>query len=157
MVDVSTPSQPRILWGQVLDFNCYDFVLVDDFLTIANWNNGIKLYKADLKSGLELLDEEVNYSVCRSVAVSGDRVYAGSGTGGLFVYDHDLNPIDPQGFVAGENCLEVKTARGYGFLSNGEHGITIVDISNPADLKWISCYSSIRPSSSRAVTRRPTR
>ncbi|UCE65458.1 MAG: T9SS type A sorting domain-containing protein, partial [Candidatus Zixiibacteriota bacterium] len=142
MVDISSPSQPQILWGEPLDFNCYDFILSDDFLTIANWNNGFRLYRADLKSGLEFLDEEINYSVCRSVAVSEGRVYAGSGTGGLNVYDHDLNSIDSQGFAAGENCLEVKTAAGYGFLSNGEHGITIIDISNPTDLKWISCYSS---------------
>ncbi|UCE65682.1 MAG: hypothetical protein JSU85_12590, partial [Candidatus Zixiibacteriota bacterium] len=142
MVDISSPSQPQILWGEPLDFNCYDFILSDDFLTIANWNNGFRLYRADLKSGLEFLDEEINYSVCRSVAVSEGRVYAGSGTGGLNVYDHDLNPIDSRGLAAGENCLEVKTAAGYGFLSNGEHGITIIDISNPTDLKWISCYSS---------------
>jgi hypothetical protein len=58
------------------------------------------------------------------------------------VYDHDLNLIDPGSFAVGENCLEVKTAGGYGFLSNDEHGITIVDISNPADLKWISSYNS---------------
>lgn len=142
MVDVSSRSQPQIQWGQALNFNCYDFILIGGLLTVANWNNGFKLYRADLKSGLDLLDEKINYSVCRSVSLSDGRVYAGSGTGGLMVFDDDLNLIDPQGFAAGENCLEVKTAGGYGFLSNDEHGITIVDISNPLNLKWISSYVS---------------
>ncbi|UCC79775.1 MAG: T9SS type A sorting domain-containing protein [Candidatus Zixiibacteriota bacterium] len=142
MVDVSSPSQPQVQWGQPLDFNSNDFILAGDFLAVANWNNGFKLYGADLKSGLDFLDEKVNYSVCRSVSLSDGRVYAGSGTGGLMVFDQDLDPIDLQRFAVGENCLEVKVAGGYGFLSNDEHGITIIDISNPSNLKWISSYVS---------------
>jgi hypothetical protein len=76
------------------------------------------------------------------VALLDGRVYAGSGTGGLLVYDSELNPAESQGNFPGENCLEVKADGNYGFLSNSENGITILDISNPYDLKLLSSYSS---------------
>lgn len=142
MMDISNPTQPQYLWGQSLDFNSNDFILKDNYLTVANWNNGIKLYRADLKSGLQLLDEKVDYSVCRSVAVSNGRVLAGVGTGGILAYDYNLNPFESDESPAGENCLEVKIANRYAFLSDDANGVSIVDISNPDDFKLVSTFHS---------------
>jgi hypothetical protein len=141
MIDVTNPAQPQTLWGQPLEFNSNDFDLDGEFLAVANWIHGLKLYRTDLKSEFTLLDREINYSVCGSIAVEAGRIYVGSGTGGLLTYDHDLSPNDAGEIAVGENCLEVKIDNGYAFLSNGEYGVTMVDISNPDDFKLISTFN----------------
>ncbi len=138
LIDISSPSRPEEIWSVDLDFNAMDFAVKDDFLFLANWNYGAKLYDLELKEGMEKINEIVNYSECKSIDIKDDIIYAGGGTGGMLVFDNELNRIPIPNYTADGNCLEVNIEGDLAFLSSDENGLSIMNISDPYGIKEIS-------------------
>ena len=141
-VDVSRPSLPEIIWSTSLDFNCLGFGLVEDVVFVANWIYGVKLLKLQGKTPAEILDSEITYSVCKSLSLADDRIFAAAGTGGLMVFDYDLKPSQTPGLAIDGDCLEIRISGNLGFLSSNENGLNIVDLSDPGEIKILSNFKS---------------
>ncbi len=141
-VDVSRPSLPEIIWSTPLDFNCLGFGLYEDMILVANWIYGVKLLKLQGKIQAEIIDDEVTYSVCKSISLPDDRIFAAAGNGGLMVFDHDLKPSETPGLLTGDDCLEIRISGNLGFLSSDGNGLNIVDLSDPGSIKTLSNFKS---------------
>jgi hypothetical protein len=142
LVDVSIPSLPETIWSTALDFNSLGFQIVEDMVFVANWIHGVKLLELQGKTEAELIDNKVTYSVCKSLSLADNRIFAAASTGGLMVFDDDLKPSLTPGLAIDGDCLEIRISGNLGFLSSDENGLNIVDLSDPGGIKTLSNFKS---------------
>jgi hypothetical protein len=106
------------------------FDLVDGYVYIANWANGLRIYDlADPYNPIDVAHYDDGGYV-RDVSVVDNYAYIISEHAGLRILDvtDPYNPVE-----VGSYDTEITVVNQYAYIANWHHGLTIIDVSDPTN------------------------
>ncbi|MFO7651815.1 MAG: hypothetical protein R6X13_10810 [bacterium] len=140
VVDVADPARPALL-GRAACLRANGVAVADTLAFVAQDNHDFVVYSvADpaqpYRMGSLELDDDAN-----DVAVAGGIAYvADDNTGGLYAIDVSApwRPVKLDSIRTGDKALGVAVQGGIAYVADEDDGLTLVDVSDPANLRLMT-------------------
>ncbi len=158
--DITTPSTPAVLWTVDTPGAANDVALSDDHAYVADGSTGLQIVDIVTPSPAVVASESTSgYSFGIDYATdvgpgSADYVFLASGDAGLDAINvnNPLAPSKDDTLALAGSAHSVSVYQQYAYVSVGGHGVAVVDISDPADLTFVtSCGTPSVPGPSDLV------
>jgi hypothetical protein len=133
IVDVSDPSHPVAVAGNLGNYIAYNVTVNDNYLYIASWYDGVIIKDLTTIPAPTLIGTYTTPSEIRAIDCSGHYAYLCSGNGGMIVCDI-ADPTRPQAVsqyvVPGVEYTDLAISGSHAFLEN-KKSLQIFDLSDP--------------------------
>jgi hypothetical protein len=147
VVDISDPATAHSV--STLEFDLSAFVTIGNYgyaiLGNANSSSANQLAVFDLSDKTNIQEiKRIGSAYAERLGTDGTYLYvANNNSGGLKIYDVS-NPQAPALFgqyqVGSSSVLDVDISDGYAYLKTGSKEITLVDVSQPSNPRYVSKY-----------------
>jgi hypothetical protein len=143
LIDVSEPSEPRLIADQATTGSPRDLVVRGETLYLADGYEGLRIYDVSEPSDIEELGFVIMAGRAIGVDVAGDYAYVIASDNQLYVVDV-TDPSEPR-IVTTANIPEqprrVEIHEALALVSADEAGLRVIDVSDPLDPRDVSSFT----------------
>jgi hypothetical protein len=135
VVDISNPAMPQIVGHYDTKGSAWGADVSNGHAFIWDWWGGVLAVNVENPQQPQLAGKYHARGQIVNLRQKGNYIYTANGTGGVQVFDinNALNPIWVTGFDFPANVVDIWPSKQQpvAFAANAEHGLRVLDISNP--------------------------
>lgn len=135
IVDISNPAAPHIIGSYDTKGAAWGADVSKGHVFIWDWWGGVKVVNVEQPRQPRLVGKYHTRGNIINLRLKGNYIYTANGIGGVQVFDikNALNPIWVTGIDYPGKIVDVwpSESSGFAYAANAEHGLRILDISNP--------------------------
>ena len=135
IVDISNPAAPRIVGNHDTKGSAWGADINNGHVFIWDWWGGVKVVNVEKPHQPRAVGKYHTRGNIINMRQKDNYIYTANGIGGVQVFDirNALNPIWVTGIDFPGKIIDVWTSKnsGIAYAANAEHGLRILDISNP--------------------------
>ncbi|WP_455201548.1 hypothetical protein [Kaarinaea lacus] len=146
IVDISKPASPRIVGSYDTKGSAWGADVSNNHVFIWDWWGGVKVVNVEQPQQPRPVGEYHTRGNIINLRQKDNYIYTANGIGGVQVFDinNALNPIWVTGIDLPGKVVDVWPSknRGLAYTANSEHGLHILDISNPFYIQLIGQHDT---------------